>query len=468
MLKNKRNSSKTKPDKGNKKSNKSSALKHVIDNKKKKNNDLDEEIESVSDVDSVKDNKNSLKLKEKNNDNFDDDGMVASKTKKEFSKAMSADERRLLMAKTLIDTVNKKDGHEGFYDDQDKVDEEIKKSKNEYCKELSKDFINKDTYEYSWIKCHKSCITSIEYIDNNTIVTTSKDKRSFIIDLNKEKKVLVPQFTDKPLYSCAVTKDKKNIFYVGADRTIYLYNIETNKIISSLPKAHFDCITKVILDYDSDQVYTISKDNNLKIWGLNSFNNLILMETFYGHTSFIYDMDLLSPSRIVTCGNDANLHQWKIDTQSFLQYKQGETSYETTNCINKNYFFAGDYNGNIKLFDTMKKKHLTETKNFSYENDVKNNEPSPLLSMFSHKNSDLLFTGTTEGNINIYNYNFLKGNKKINFFKNMKLKENGIVSCINGNKDQLVVAYSKEAKNGRWDVDYDLQASGICIVKIFE
>ena len=59
-------------------------------------NDDDEEIESISSIE------------EESNDEIDNtivDKQEKSTLKREFSKAMSADERRLLMAKTLIQSV---------------------------------------------------------------------------------------------------------------------------------------------------------------------------------------------------------------------------------------------------------------------------------------------------------------------------------------------------------------------------
>jgi hypothetical protein len=88
--------------------------------------------------------------------------------------------------------------------------------------------------------------------------------------------------------------------------------------------------------------------------------------------------------------------------------------------------------------------------------------------MYSVKNTDLLFTGTTNGTMNVYQCNYSKGNK-INNVRSIKLKDNGIVSAITSNNENvLALAYSKEAKNGRWDVDYDLKHSGVAIVKLFE
>lgn len=449
--------------------------------------DLDDEISSESSVDSEEIDKKVLKQKQKelkdSNIELDlnESSHVKDDLKKQLSKAISADERRLIMAKTLI----------GSLGDDKEVDDELDKTKNEYCTEISKNFINKEKYDYQFIKCHISGITSVRYLNEHTVITTSKDKRSFIVDLNTEKKTLLPEFTDKPLNSCVVTKDKKNILYVGNDKRITVFNIESNKTISSVGKAHNDSIMKIELDPENDNIYTCGKDNNLKVWAMNSYSNIVNLDTYYGHISTIYDLDVLSSNRVITCGNDANVHQWKIDAQSYLQYKQGDCSYEAINAINKNYFFVGDYFGSLKLFTINKKKQISEVKNHINTNANLSNsnsskyskftsisaimnksviepEPSPILSMFSFKNTDVLFTGTTNGVVNVFNCNYAKGSNKINLMSSIQLKDEGIISAISGFGSSICMAYSKEAKNGRWDVDYSLKHSGLAIVKLFE
>lgn len=462
MLKNKRvaSTAKSKPKDSNKQKQSSSIKQKEI--KTKRNNKLaesdDEEINSESSIDSNEVDKKNLTSISKLEDQQGKKTIFA----KEYSKAISSDERRLLMAKTLINSVKNK---EEDADAEDIVDEELAKTKADYCQELSKNLKESESYDYSFIKCHLGGITSLNFLDNHTLITTSKDRRSMLIDLNTEKKTLLPAFTNKQIYTCAIARDRKNLLFAGADKKIHVFNLETNKILNTCNKAHTETITKLVIDPENEQVYSVSKDNILKMWGLNSYNNLVHMETFYGHTSYIYDLDYLSTNRLISCGSDANILQWKIDSQSYLQYKQGDSSYECISAINKNYFYAGDYDGSLKLFSLNKKKQISEVKNYSKD---KSYDPTPILSMYSVKNTDLLFTGTTNGTLNIYQCNYSKGNK-INNVRSIRLKENGIVSAITANNENvLALAYSKEAKNGRWDVDYDLKHSGIAIVKLFE
>lgn len=421
----------------------------------------DEEIKSESSLDSeeidrrMKTNNEHKDNKTKSNDNQ----IINSKINKE----LSADEKRLMLANKLISTLKENNDDE---DNEYNLNYEIKKAKSEHIETLSNKIKSSEEINYSFIKCHLSGITSINFINDNTIITTSKDKRAFIIDLIKEQKTLIPEFTNKSLYCSAVTKDFKNIIFGGKDRKLYTYNIESNKIINTLQKAHTDAITNIKMDSNNEQVYTSSYDNNLKVWAINNYSNFIHMETFYGHTGNINDIDILGTNRVVSCGNDANIHLWKIDTQSFLQYKQGDAQYDSISTVNKEYFYTGDYLGNLKLYNINKKKQLSNIINNSSMINV--NKHYPIYSLASIKNSDVVITGSVEAKINVYSADFAKPVNSLKQLQSINLLNNGIVSCLNFNKGILVAGFSKDSKNGRWDIDYNLKNSGIAIARIID
>lgn len=403
---------------------------------KTKNIEDDEEILSVSSVESQP-----------------EEQAKTAKTKGSQIKHISADERRLQMANSLIQTLTE--------NEENDIEEHIKKTKSDFCEERSKRL--NMVSESSFIRCHLSCITSVNFIDDIKVITTSKDSRCFIVDLITEKKQMLPEFTNSALMCSAVSSNNKNVVFAGKDKKIYLYNIESNKILSVLPKAHTDTITGIKFDPDNEQVYSVSKDNNMKVWALNNFNNLIYMETFYGHTGHIWDIDVLSSNRILTCGNDKNMHQWKIDAQSFLQYKQGNSQIDCISAISKNHFYAGDYDGKLKLYSIDKKKSIAEILN------TDNKEAHcPIVSLHAVRNTDIVFTGGINGQIRAYKANYSKNVNHIESVGSLTINQtNGIVSCINSNSRLLVAGFSKDAKNGRWDTDYSLKHHGIAIVKVY-
>ena len=76
-------------------------------------------------------------------------------------------------------------------------------------------FQNKNFFPHEtlFLKGHKSTITDLDISkDSNLIVTSSKDCRGIIFDINKKIKTLLPKFTNKSLYCCSFLQIIKQFF----------------------------------------------------------------------------------------------------------------------------------------------------------------------------------------------------------------------------------------------------------------
>ena len=284
-------------------------------------------------------------------DDFFEDGaevMIKGQSDKAQVKAKSenADEKRLRLAKKLISKiggeVKNKDEADADLDEmviEDGVDQfiidEIKKEKQDYFLELSSS-PNFNPCQTSFFKGHLSSVTAVDISsDSKSAISCAKDCRVIKWDLNTGKRFLMPQFTKKPLYSCIYTPDDKYALFGGSDRYIHQLDLHNEKIVQSF-KAHNDTITGLIFDQNKDQYYSCSRDNTLKVWAVGTTQKSILLETFYGHIDKINDIDVVftgfkneggsSVNRILTCGSDRQINLWKVDSQSFLNYKESDNT----------------------------------------------------------------------------------------------------------------------------------------------
>jgi ribosomal RNA-processing protein 9 len=392
----------------------------------------------------------------------------------EPSKNETADEKRLRIAKKLISKI----GTEEKEEVNEFLINEIKKEKNEvfteYADRISPNYLN-------FYKGHKNTITALEVFDQSAI-TVGKDCRAIKWDLETGKKILFPQFTKKSLLTCAINDNVA--FFAGKDRHVYQYDIHNQKLINSF-KAHSDYISSIVYDTAKDQLYTTSADATLKVWALNK-KGAIAIETFWGHTDKVNDMDMMSGNRLITCGNDNQINLWKVDSQSFLQFKINELSVtDNIKAFNKDYFLSSTDNGILSLWRTSKKKPIFKlsnshgiTRKVSLNHPFfKNSEQSyddefcglsaPITAIGCIKNSDVIFTGSNDGNLNIYKYS-PNDVDKIIVFKNFYLRD-GVINSIKTtkNNDYAVVAHGRDNRLGRWDVIEDTK-NGISVVKLFE
>jgi len=469
-----------------------------------------------------------------NDEFFEADEEKEQQTKSTKAKTENTDEKRLRLAKKLISQIGndiiKEDKDDDIVQDEveevdDYLREQIKKEKQEYFMELAT-LPNFKPTETGFFKGHLSSITSVDISSTSTTaLTCSKDCRAIKWDLSTGRKFLLPQFTLKSLNTCIFTPDDNYGIFAGADKYIHQMDLRSEKIVQSY-KAHNDNITGLIFDQNKDQFYSVSRDTTLKVWGVGTTKKSILLETFYGHTGRINDIDIMSGylksenndivakvNRILTCGNDFNINLWKIDTQSYLQFKSPESMYQIdlVKSLNNEFFLSGSYDGMISLWRTNKKKpifklqnaHGYEKKkelnhpffnnvNSEDEDDNENHDstsqssnstlnlPHPILSLACIKNSDLIFSGSSNGYLNVYKFNQNSGKRdkanpekfvtsEIVPIKNIPLKNKGCVNAIKVNKNNqfLVLANGKDCRLGRWDSEPKAK-NGISIVKLFD
>ena len=415
----------------------------------------------------------------------------------------SYDEKKLRMAKMLIDKFDKekKDVDEKSNTEDEENSEEImnKKIIEKYTKEIKNQKINFfsdnkniafSPTEISFIKGHKSTITDISISSKgDLILSSSKDTRGILFDLNKEKKILFPKFTSKALTSCVFSPDEKTVFFGGKDHYIYQLDINSFNVIQKI-KAHNESVTGIIFDKIKDQFYSVGNDKVLKVWSTDTTPS-ILLETFYGHTSKINCIKNMPGdiNRYITTALDGYINLWKVDSQSFLQFNaSGTYPIDCISPLTNELFFTGNFNGTIHAWKTNKKKSVYKIdyahgflNKFNinhpfFDLNLKNKGPlveigNPILSLECPAFSDLLISGSVNGEINFYEVKENEENNNINIeMKNkINMKNKGCLNVIKycPEKKFIVVGNGTDNKFGRWNKEYDNKI-GITIVKLIE
>lgn len=399
----------------------------------------------------------------------------------------------------------------------DYLKDELNKENNEFKYELAQKINPKNSI---FIKGHKASITQVDIsADSKSLISCAKDGRAIKWDLQTQKKFLLPQFSKKPLLACMWAPDDKNAFFAGADRHIYQVDIHNEKLIQSF-KAHNDCITGLVFDPNAEQYYSIGNDKKLNVWGVSPTQKSILLETFYGHTNKITDLDTLLTNKVISCGVDSLLNLWKIDTQSFLKFQSTDSFsslIDNLRTLNPSTFITGAYDGTVNVWKTNKKKPQNKivfahgfAKEFTPQHDffhsdenfldfennlldyeqknkflnrngngfdtVNNNEngfasgiknvkiPNPICSLETVKNSDLVFSGSLNGFVNAYRC--FEGNK-IEVVKRFEVNKGCVNSMkVNKTNEFMVAGYGKDQRLGRWFTDNKAK-TGISIVKLY-
>ena len=159
----------------------------------------------------------------------------------------------------------------------------------------------------------------------------------------------------------ALSTNNKTAYFGGKDKFIYQIDLTSHSIIQKI-KAHNEAVTGILVDLNKEQFYSVGNDHLLKVWSSET-NQSVQLETFYGHTAKVNTITTIpgDVTRIITSGMDNFINLWKVDSQSFLQYKYNEIY--PVDCLaglNGGVFLSGDFNGKVAGWRTGKKKPVCE------------------------------------------------------------------------------------------------------------
>ena len=474
-----------------KNNNDKSTKKEINKNIKKKQKKEEEEDESIdSDMESAEESSSS-----NNNENQDNE----LKNKLNTNKIESYDEKKLRMAKMLLDKFDKDKDNEDEKSNSEENSENLvnKKIIEKYTKEMKNKtinfFSNKNNeifnpHETLFIKGHKSTITDLSISSNGELILScAKDGRGILFDIKSEKKILFPKFTNKALTCCSFSPDEKSAFFGGKDHFIYQLDLNNYKIIQKI-KAHSESVTGIVFDTMKDQFYSIGNDKLFKVWSTD-ITPSILLKNFYGHTSKINCIKSVPGeiNRYITTSLDGYINLWKVDSESFLQFNLNNLyPVDCITALTNEVFFTGNFNGTIQAWKTNKKKSVNKIDfshgyidNFNinhpfFDINCKNKGPlieigKPVLSLESPPYSDLLISGSTNGEINFYKIEETDGFIDIEIKNKLNIKNKGCLNVIKycPEKKYIVVGNGTDNKFGRWNKEYDTHL-GITIIKLFE
>jgi len=144
--------------------------------------------------------------------------------------------------------------------------------------------------------------------------------------------------------------------FAGKDKYIYLIDSKSLEVITK-SRAHNNYINSIAVDEENDAIYSVSNDITMKIWIGAQNKQLVLQDTFWGHTNKVFDIEYISKDRLISCGLDNQIILWKIESSSYLLFKlTNYNSIDMLKVLNNNSFISGDLSGNILLWKTDKKK----------------------------------------------------------------------------------------------------------------
>ncbi|XP_014299559.1 U3 small nucleolar RNA-interacting protein 2 [Microplitis demolitor] len=368
----------------------------------------------------------------------------------------TAEEKRVKLAKLHLSKIKAQENNGELDDGEDvvarRLQEEYLEEKGRLRKTVARNYVGHEDFLQLKCKNHRDSITCL-CISNNGKFLYSGSKDGTIIkwSLSDRTKVNVIGGKNKKdmksILCMAVSSDDK-FFTVGQSKSndIKVYNGDNLTFIKNL-QGHRGDVSGLVFRRDTHTLYSASQDRSVKVWNLD---DMVYVESLFGHQSPITSIDAMSQERCITSGGyDRSIRLWKIVQESQLIFNDTESSssVDTVKFINDQHFLSCGDNGQLCLWSVMKKKPLYSVTP-AHGVDATNGEPMWITSIAVLLNTDLVASGSRDGNVKLWECE--------ESFKSLKLlfqvKVTGFINSMVFTPDgkNLIVGVGQEHKTGRW------------------
>jgi ribosomal RNA-processing protein 9 len=233
---------------------------------------------------------------------------------------------------------------------------------------------------------------------------------------------------------------------------------------------HKGAVTGLAFRSQSHQLFTASEDRCIRHYSLDE---MLYMETLYGHQFGITDIDCHLQEQPISVGRDRTARAWKLASDSHLIFRGGAQvpAADTVTCLNEHWFLTGHENGLLCLW-TMDKKRPMATIERTHGALVTNTDHNDdaaaamipgsgrgVVSISSIKGSDVAATGSNDGYLRLWKVQTGRQASERGLERLSEIPVPGFINDIcfsnpnheSGKKLFCVAAIGQEHRLGRWE-----------------
>lgn len=297
-------------------------------------------------------------------------------------------------------------------------------------------------------------------------ISASKDHSVLLWDIQEERKsqTLCPTFkksngsssrTMGEVLSVACSDDGRYAAVGRRDATVCLYDIRSGKNTGPVGlvktfTGHKGPITSLCFRTQSLQLFSASDDRCIRHY---SINEMMYMETLYGHQFGVTGIDCHRKERPISVGRDRTARAWKIAEDTHLIFRGGAkvASADSIRVMKEDWFLTGHEDGHLALWMTEKKRAVVS---IDYAHGVDSTGVGRSIGAIGAlRGSDLAITGSHDGHLRLWKVMMGQtlDSRGMEPLDTMPL--HGYVNGISvGPKARFcVVAVGQEPRLGRWN-----------------
>lgn len=279
--------------------------------------------------------------------------------------------------------------------------------------------------------------------DNDTLFTGCKNGKVLRWSIKDKHQNGVISF-ESSISCLALSSDNKFLAISDKSCKIFVYDPRTLTKIHIF-EGHQGVVNGISFRKDSHQMFSCSDDKGVKVWSLDE---MVYVETLFGHQNQITSVDSLYKERALTSGgSDRTLRVWKIVDESQLVYSGHSGSIDEVKYINEEIFLSCGDDGSLCVWNLSRKKPQIEHK-LAHGRQESTGVANWITAIATLVNTDLIASGSCDGFIRVWQ---LQKNFKEIVLK-FEIPVKGFVNALTftSNGESLLASIGQEHRLGRW------------------
>lgn len=180
---------------------------------------------------------------------------------------------------------------------------------------------------------HTSNVLSLAVTPDGKILASGALDGIRLWDLLQQRPLATLVRFDNFIYSLAISPDGQTL--VSGDRrgTIKFWDLNSGKLIRTVPGAHLNTITKIVFTPDGSNFVSASRDRTIKIWDTSTGTPV---RTLTGHNNWVNAITISPNGQTLASAGRDGIKLWNLTTGELLNTLYGHTDWVSSIAFSPN------------------------------------------------------------------------------------------------------------------------------------